>query len=112
MIDLVVFSVEAFNVVRAEEGEIHFNQLHAECNNRIRYQKVCPVHGPVEKDEIVLGYEYEKNKYAVLDPSDVEKMRTQRRAGAAGGRFRRARADRRELSRRPHLHSRSGRGGG
>jgi DNA end-binding protein Ku len=76
VIDLVVFSVEAFNAVRADEGEIHFNQLHAECNNRIRYQKVCPVHGPVERDEIVLGYEYEKNKYVVLDPSEVEKMRT------------------------------------
>jgi DNA end-binding protein Ku len=76
VIDLVVFSVEAFNAVRADEGEIHFNQLHAECNNRIRYQKVCPVHGPVERDEIVLGYEYEKNKYVVLDPNEVEKMRT------------------------------------
>lgn len=76
VIDLVVFSVEAFNAVRADEGEIHFNQLHAECNNRIRYQKVCPVHGPVERDEIVLGYEYEKNKYVVLNPNEVEKMRT------------------------------------
>jgi DNA end-binding protein Ku len=76
VIDLVVFSVEAFNAVRADEGEIHFNQLHAECNSRIRYQKVCPVHGPVERDEIVLGYEYEKNKYVVLDPNEVEKMRT------------------------------------
>jgi DNA end-binding protein Ku len=76
VIDLVVFSVEAFNVVRPQEGEIHFNQLHAGCHHRIRYQKVCPVHGPVERDEIVLGYEYEKKKYVEVDPGEVEKMRT------------------------------------
>jgi DNA end-binding protein Ku len=76
VIDLVVFSVEAYNVVRPQEGEIHFNQLHAGCHHRIRYQKVCPVHGPVERDEIVLGYEYEKNKYVEVDPAEVEKMRT------------------------------------
>jgi DNA end-binding protein Ku len=76
VIDLVVFSVEAYNVVRPQEGEIHFNQLHAGCHHRIRYQKTCPVHGPVERDEIVMGYEYEKNKYVEVDPAEIEKMRT------------------------------------
>ena len=33
-----------------------FNQLHAECHNRIQYKKSCPVHGEVPANEIVKGH--------------------------------------------------------
>jgi DNA end-binding protein Ku len=75
-IDLVQFNVEAFNAVASDEGEIHFHQLHAECHSRIRYQKVCPIHGPIDNDEIVLGYEYARNKYVEVDPDELDAMRT------------------------------------
>lgn len=48
-----------------------FHQLHEKCNNRIKYKKVCPVHGEVPNTEIVSAYEYEKGKYVVVD--DAEK---------------------------------------
>ena len=56
-------------------GEIRLNQLHAECNSRIKYQKVCPVHGEVKQDEIVSGYEFAKDQYVVIDPGEIEKLR-------------------------------------
>ncbi|MGB7159284.1 MAG: Ku protein [Tepidisphaeraceae bacterium] len=56
-------------------GEIRLNQLHAECNNRIKYQKVCPVHGEVKQDEIVSGYEFAKDQYVIIDPAEIEKLR-------------------------------------
>jgi DNA end-binding protein Ku len=56
-------------------GEIRLNQLHAECNNRIKYQKVCPVHGEVKQDEIVSGYEFAKDQYVIIDPGEIEKLR-------------------------------------
>ena len=34
-------------------GKIGFHMLHAGCHSRIRYKKVCPVHGEVANDEIV-----------------------------------------------------------
>ena len=56
-------------------GDVHFHQIHKDCGSRIRYQKVCPVHGEVTKDEIVSGYEYQKNEYVELDPDEVAKLR-------------------------------------
>jgi DNA end-binding protein Ku len=57
------------------DREIRMNQLHAECNSRIKYQKVCPTHGEVKNDEIVHGYEHEKDQYVIVDPEEVAKIR-------------------------------------
>jgi DNA end-binding protein Ku len=78
VIDLVSFKVEAFNAISADEGEVHFHQLHAPCHSRIRYQKTCPIHGEIDNDEIVLGYEYSRNKYVEVDPDELDAMRTDR----------------------------------
>jgi DNA end-binding protein Ku len=42
---------------------------------RLRQQLVCPEHGKVEKEDIVKGYEFEKDKYVVIDDTDLEKIR-------------------------------------
>ncbi len=56
-------------------AEIHLNQLHAGCHQRIRYKKVCPEHGEVSQEEIVSGYEQAKDQYVVIDPEEVQKLR-------------------------------------
>jgi DNA end-binding protein Ku len=56
-------------------GEIHLNQLHSECHSRIRYRKVCPIHGEVPNNEIVSGYEYAKGQYVVVDPDELARIR-------------------------------------
>jgi DNA end-binding protein Ku len=61
-LSLVSIPVQGINAVARGDGEVHFNQLHAECHNRIKYQKVCPVHGVVPNDEIVMGYEHSKGE--------------------------------------------------
>ncbi len=75
---LVTFPVQAFNAINREGSDIHFHQLHAGCHRRIRYQKVCPVHGEVSQDEIVSGYEYKKNRYVEIDPDELDAVRTER----------------------------------
>ena len=72
---LVSVPVQAFNAAVSGGGDIHLHQLHAECHNRIRYKKVCPVHGEVSNDEIVMGYEYAKGQYVIVDDSEVDKLR-------------------------------------
>jgi DNA end-binding protein Ku len=76
-LSLVSVPVQAFNVTASGGGEIHFNQLHSACNSRIKYQKVCPIHGEVSKDEIVSGYEFAKGQYAIVDPDEIEKLRSE-----------------------------------
>ena len=58
-----------------QTNEIRLNQLHRECNTRIKYQKSCPEHGAVPNDEIVSGYEYSKGKYVVVDLDELRKLR-------------------------------------
>ncbi len=70
---LVTVPVQAFTAAKPDEGEIHLNQLHDKCHSRIRYKKTCPVHGEVPNDEIITGYEYEKDHYVIVNRDEVEK---------------------------------------
>jgi DNA end-binding protein Ku len=76
-LSLISVPVRAYNAAVPGGGDIHFNQIHKECGNRIRYQKVCPVHGEVTKDDIVSGYEYEKGKYVEVEREDLNKLRAE-----------------------------------
>ena len=74
---LVTFPVQAFNARNSEQGDIRFHQLHAGCHRRIRYQKICPIHGVVSQEEVVSGYEYRKGKYVEIEGEELDAMRTQ-----------------------------------
>lgn len=74
---LVRFSVEAINAYSRSTGDLHFHQLHKKCHSRIEYHKSCPIHGEVDQDEIVMGYEYGRGKYVEIDPEELDEARTQ-----------------------------------
>jgi DNA end-binding protein Ku len=74
-LSLVSVPVKGYNANRSA-GAVRLNQLHATCHNRIKYQKTCPVHGEVSNDEIVSGYEYAKGQYVVIDPDEIDQLRT------------------------------------
>ena len=48
---------------------------HKDCNQRIRYQKVVPGVGPIDTDEIVKGYEIEKDKYVLLEDKEIDDLK-------------------------------------
>jgi DNA end-binding protein Ku len=73
--NLVSIAVKAFNAVGASSGKIGFHLLHKGCNERIRYKKVCPVHGEVRNDEIVTAYEHRKGQYVVIDKAEKGELR-------------------------------------
>ena len=51
------------------------HQIHEPSGKRIRYQKVAPGVGPVENEEITKGYEYEKGKYVLIDPKEIDELK-------------------------------------
>ncbi len=59
-------------------SDIRLNQLHADCNQRVKYQKSCPEHGALESDQIVSGYEYAKGQYVRVDLDELQKLRPER----------------------------------
>ena len=58
-----------------EEKGLKFHQLHSADNGRIKYKRVCSVDGEeVPYDEIVKGYEYEKDRYVVFTEEELDRM--------------------------------------
>lgn len=74
---LVSFPVEGFNAHAAEQGQVALHQLHTTCHSRIRYQRTCPIHGPVSNDEIVSGYEVSKGKYVEVSREELNDLRSE-----------------------------------
>jgi DNA end-binding protein Ku len=72
---LITVPVKAYSATKGANTNIGFNLLHKGCNSRIRYKKVCPIHGEVQQSEIVSGYEYSKGKYVVVDAEEIGKLR-------------------------------------
>jgi DNA end-binding protein Ku len=56
-------------------GEVHFNMLSKETNNRIKMIPTDPETGPVERSEIVKGYEIEKGHYVVITDEEIKNVR-------------------------------------
>jgi DNA end-binding protein Ku len=59
----------------SSERSIAFHQIHEPSGKRIRYQKIAPGIGPVENEEITKGYEYEKGKYVLIDPKEIDELK-------------------------------------
>ena len=70
---LVSFPVKLFTAARSET--ISFNQLHKSDNSRIKQVLFCQSEDkPIPRSEIVKGFEYEKDRYVVIDDEDVKKV--------------------------------------
>jgi DNA end-binding protein Ku len=73
-LSLVSFDVELHTATRgAREFPLH--QLDRKSGERVRYQTVVPGKGPIPREQIVKGYEYEKDRYVVLEPDEIERLR-------------------------------------
>ena len=56
-------------------GDVHFNMLHKTTHNRIRMIPTDPDTGPVERSDIVKGYEIEKGRYVIVTPEEIDSVR-------------------------------------
>jgi DNA end-binding protein Ku len=71
---LVSIPVEIFSATKSG-ATIAFNQIHEPTGKRVKYEKVVPGVGPVDPDEIVKGYQYEKGSYVLLDDEELEAVK-------------------------------------
>ena len=75
---LVSIPVELYSATRSGAA-IQFHQVHEPSGKRIKYEKVVPGIGPVDRDEIVKGYEVSKGHYVLLDPEEIESVKLESR---------------------------------
>lgn len=74
---LVSIPIKLFTA--ASSQSVSFNQLHAECGNRIKQQLVCPVCDVVvERKDLVKGYEYSKGQFVRFDEQELKKLEAER----------------------------------
>src|SRR5579871_1847031 len=74
-ISLVSFGVKLFPATEAK-SEIRFHQIDRRTGERVRHQKVSEgEQEPVEKEDIVKGYEYRKGHYVQIEPGEIEHLR-------------------------------------
>jgi DNA end-binding protein Ku len=58
-----------------ETKDVAFNNLHAECNSRLKQKRWCPVHDrEVATEEIVKAYEFSKDQYVMVTDQDIEQL--------------------------------------
>ena len=75
---LVSIPVEIFSATKSGSA-IRFNQIHEPSGKRISYEKVVPGIGPVDKDEIIKGYQISKGTYVLLDDEEIESVKIESR---------------------------------
>lgn len=68
---LVSIPVEIYSAAKSG-AQISFHQIHEPTGKRIKYEKVVPGVGPVDRDEIFKGYEVSKGEYVLLEPEEIE----------------------------------------
>jgi len=70
---LVSLPVKLYSAARSET--VGFNQLHKHDNSRVKQVLYCAAEDkPIPRSEIVKGYEYEKDKYVVIEDEDIKKV--------------------------------------
>src|ERR671911_702581 len=58
----------------ARKEKVSFHLLHKDTHNRIQMKPHDPELGPVERSDLVKGYEYEKDQYVIFTDEDFEKV--------------------------------------
>ena len=72
---LVAIPIRVYNAIEASE-RIQFNQLHREDFGPIGYDKRCKkCNQVVSNDEITKGYQYETDRYAIVEPEEIAKVK-------------------------------------
>jgi DNA end-binding protein Ku len=72
---LVAIPVRIYNAIETSE-KIQFNQLHRDDFGPIGYDKRCKkCNEVVSNDQITKGYQYEPDRYAIVEPDDIAKIK-------------------------------------
>jgi DNA end-binding protein Ku len=71
---LVSIPVEIYSATKSGAA-IQFHQIHEPSGKRINYEKVVQGIGPIDRDEIIKGYEVSKGNYVLLEDEEIEAVK-------------------------------------
>ena len=73
-LSLVTCPVALFTAT-SSASDVRFHLVNPETNNRIRMVPTDPDTGPVERSDLVRGYEVSKDEYVLFDDADFDKVK-------------------------------------
>jgi DNA end-binding protein Ku len=73
-LSLVAIAVELYPATKPNARPT-FRQIHEPSGKPINYEKVVPGIGPVDHDEIMKGFEYEKGDYVLLTEAEIDAVK-------------------------------------
>lgn len=65
----------ALYTATSSSSHVSFHLINPETNNRIRMVPTDPDTGPVERSDLVKGYEVSKDEYVLMDDADFDKVK-------------------------------------
>ncbi len=65
----------ALYAASSNAGDVHFHLINPDTNNRVRMIATDPDAGPVERGDLVRGYEVEKGRYILLSDEEIRSVR-------------------------------------
>ncbi len=70
---MVVIPIRLYPATQSRD--IAFSMLHSTCHSRIRQRRFCSFHEvEVPQDEIIKGYQFAKDEFVVMEPSDFSDL--------------------------------------
>src|SRR6201992_357326 len=73
-LSLVTCPVALFTATNSA-GDVHFNLINPKTNNRIKMITTDPDTGPIERSELVKGYEVSKGEYILLTNDEINSVK-------------------------------------
>ncbi len=73
-LSLVSCPVKLFPATSSAAGKISFNLLHKDTLNRVQQKYHDPELGEIDRTDLVKGYQFEKDKYVVVTPEELEEI--------------------------------------
>ena len=91
-LSLVAIPVEIHSATKSA-SKVSFRQIHEPSGKPVKYEKTVPGISPVDKDEIVKGYDTGDDNYMLIDPEEIDaiKLETERTLPAHARRSARSR---------------------
>ncbi len=73
-LSLVTCPVALYTATNAG-GDVHFNLINPKTNNRIKMITTDPDTGPIERSDLVKGYEVSKGEYILLTDEEIKSVK-------------------------------------
>lgn len=73
-LSLVACPVKLYSATASASSRVSFNMIHKDTKNRVQMRYHDPELGEVDRADLVKGYQFEKDKYVIVEPDELDSI--------------------------------------